>query len=130
MKRPFRRRAPACALAEGVLLRAAAFFASCGIPKIERVLSYNAFAYRKSRAFKDAVATLGAQQRFIKPHCPWTNGKVERFNRILQAEWAFRQVFTSSAERTHALDPWLKYYNTERIHTGIGSTPLQRVSPI
>ncbi|WP_104177908.1 leucine zipper domain-containing protein [Cryobacterium sp. Y50] len=115
--------------AAGVLLRAAAFFASCGIPTIERVLFDNACAYRKSRAFKDAVTTLGAQQRFIKPHCPWTNGKVERFNRTLQAEWAYRQVFTNSTERTHALDPWLKCYNTERIHTGIGSTPLQRVSP-
>ncbi|TFD68569.1 transposase [Cryobacterium gelidum] len=78
--------------AAGGLLRAAAFFASCGIPKIERVLSDNAFAYRKSRVFKDAVTTLGAQQRFIKPHCPLTNGKVERFNRTLQAEWAYRQV--------------------------------------
>lgn len=115
--------------AAGVLRRAAAFFASCGIPKIERVLSDNAFAYRNSQAFKDAVTDLGAQQRFIKPHCPWTNGKVERFNRTLQAEWAYRQVFTSSAERTQALDPWLNYYNTERIHTGIGTTPLQRVSP-
>ncbi|WP_183323253.1 IS481 family transposase [Cryobacterium roopkundense] len=115
--------------AAGVLLRAAAFFASCGIPKIERVLSDNAFAYRNSQAFKDAVATLGAQQRFIKPHCPWTNGKVERFNRTLQTEWAYRQVFTSSAQRTQALDPWLNYYNTERIHTGIGTTPIKRVSP-
>ena len=115
--------------AAGVLRRAAAFFASCGIPKIERVLSDNAFAYRNSQAFKDAVADLGAQQRFIKPHCPWTNGKVERFNRTLQAEWAYRQIFTSSAERTQALDPWLTYYNTERIHTGIGTTPLRRVSP-
>ena len=69
--------------AAGVLLRAAAFFTSCGIPIIERILSDNAFAYRKTRAFKDAVTTLGAQQRFIKPHCPWTNGKVERFNRTL-----------------------------------------------
>jgi hypothetical protein len=46
-----------------------------------------------------------------------------------QAEWAYRQIFTSSAERTQALDPWLNYYITERIHTGIGTTPLQRASP-
>jgi transposase InsO family protein len=71
------------ATAAGVLLRAAEFFASCGIPRIERILSDNAFAYRKSTAFKAAVSQLGAQQRFIKPHCPWTNGKVERFNRTL-----------------------------------------------
>lgn len=113
----------------GVLTRAAAFFASCGIPQIERVISDNAFAYRRSQAFKDAVAELGAEQRFIKPHCPWTNGKVERLNRTLATEWAYRQVFTSNTERRAALAPWLKYYNTERIHTGIGATPISRLSP-
>lgn len=45
------------------------------------MLSDNAFVYRNSVAFKEAVASLGAEQRFIKPHCPWTNGKVERLNR-------------------------------------------------
>jgi transposase InsO family protein len=115
--------------AAGVLLRAAAFFAENGIPRIERVISDNAFAYRKSAEFKDAVAQIGAVQRFIKPHCPWTNGKIERLNRTLATEWAYRQVFTSNAERAAALDPWLNYYNTERIHTGIGGTPINRVSP-
>lgn len=115
--------------AAGVLLRAAAFFAACGIPKIERVLSDNALAYRKSAAFKQAIADLGAEQRFIKPHCPWTNGKVERLNRTLQTEWAYRQIFSSNQARNDALAPWLNYYNTERIHTGIGATPLSRVTP-
>lgn len=115
--------------AAGVLLRAAKFFTACGIPKIERVLSDNAFAYRLSTDFKDAVAALGAEQRFIKPHCPWTNGKVERLNRTLATEWAYRQPFTSNQDRTDALAPWLNHYNTERIHTGIGTTPINRVSP-
>lgn len=115
--------------AAAVLLRAAEFFASCGIPKIERVISDNAFAYRLSTDFKNAVAELGAEQRFIKPHCPWTNGKVERLNRTLATEWAYRQIFTSNQERTSALAPWLNHYNTERIHTGIGATPISRVTP-
>jgi transposase InsO family protein len=46
--------------------------------------------YRKSRAFKGAVTALGVQQRFIKPCCLWTNGQVERFNRMLQAAWPYR----------------------------------------
>ena len=37
------------------------------------------------------------------PHCPWQNGKVERFNRTLATEWAYRQVFTTNDERTAAL---------------------------
>lgn len=115
--------------AAGFLTRAAAYFAGHGIGRIERVITDNALAYRNSNAFRQAVADLGAVQRFIKPHCPWTNGKAERFNRTLQTEWAYRRAFASSNHRQAALAPWLEHYNTERIHTGIGTTPINRVSP-
>jgi len=108
--------------AAGFLLRAAGFFAEHGIP-IREVITDNAFAYRHSLAFRDAVGVLGAKQRFIKPHCPWQNGKVERFNRTLQVEWAYRQPFTSNTERAAALDPWLEHYNTDRGHTALGGLP-------
>ncbi|CAA9271862.1 MAG: Mobile element protein [uncultured Arthrobacter sp.] len=115
--------------AAGFLTRAGAFFNACGIERIERILTDNAFAYRNSAAFQQAAADLGAVQRFIKPHCPWTNGKAERFNRTLATEWAYARTYTSNTDRTHALDPWLRHYNTERIHTGIGTTPINRVTP-
>ncbi len=35
-----------------------------------------------------SFADLGARQTFIRPHCPWQNGKVERLNRTLHTEWA------------------------------------------
>ncbi len=117
------------ATAAGFLMRAAAYFASHGIPRVARVLSDNALAYRNSAAFKGAVATLGARQKFIKPHCPWQNGKVERFNRTLAAEWAYRQPFTSNQARAKALAPWLEHYNTGQIHSSHGLTPAARVSP-
>ena len=60
------------------------------------VITDNAFAYRHSLAFGQAAAAVGARQLFIKPHCPWQNGKVERFNRTLQTEWAYSQIFTSN----------------------------------
>ena len=56
-------------------------------------------------------------------HCPWQNGKVERFNRTLQIEWAYRQVFVSNTERSHAPAPWLENYNTRRRHTALGDQP-------
>ena len=65
------------------ILRAAEHFATHGIPTIERVITDNHFSYRKSNAVKDAMTTLGATQKFIQPHCPWPNGKVEKFNRTL-----------------------------------------------
>ena len=56
--------------------------------------------------------------------------KVERLNRTLQTEWAYRQVFTSNDERTAALQPWLDYYNHRRRHTAIGGLPpISRLSP-
>jgi len=108
--------------AASFLLRAARFYASHGIT-VREVISDNAYAYRHSNDFKAALAALGARQLFIKPHCPWQNGKVERFNRTLQNEWAYRQPFTSNDQRTSALDPWLDYYNNERNHHGIGGKP-------
>ena len=95
---------PTCA---GFIARAAAFFAGHGITSIERVITDNHFSYRKSTHVKAAVEAVGAKHKFIRPHCPWQNGKVERFNRTLATEWAYRQVFTSNDERAAALAPWL-----------------------
>ncbi|MBN9173578.1 MAG: transposase, partial [Microbacterium sp.] len=61
---------------------------------------------------------------------PWQNGKVERFNRTLQTEWAYRQPFTSNDDRTAALDPWLEHYNTGRRHSALGGNPpISRLQP-
>ena len=40
----------------------------------------NALAYRRSRAFRTAVAEIAADQRFTRAYRPQTNGKAERFN--------------------------------------------------
>ena len=113
----------------GFLERAAVFFATCGITRIERVMTDNAFAYRLSHDFQAALARLGARQVLIRPHCPWQNGKVERLNRTLQREWAYSQVFSSNAERATALPEWLEYYNTRRRHSALGGrAPISRLS--
>lgn len=110
------------------LRRAATYFAAHGIGHIERVMTDNAWAYRYSLGH--VVDQLRAKQLFIRPHCPWQNGKVERLNRTLQSEWAYRQVFTSNAERAAALAPWLEYYNNRRRHSALGGRPpISRLSP-
>lgn len=118
---------PTCA---GFILRAAEYLAGHGITQIERVITDNHFSYRKSKAVADAISALGAKHKFIKPHCPWQNGKVERFNRTLQVEWAYRQTFLTNADRTAALAPWLEFYNTQRRHSALGGLPpISRLSP-
>ncbi len=114
--------------AAGVLQRAIAFSATLGV-RVERVISDNAFAYRHSTAFRDIINAHGITQKFIRPHCPWTNGKVERLNRTLATEWAYARAFTSNAERAAALPAWIDSYNLNRHHLGIrGQTPIDRIN--
>lgn len=60
----------------GFLARAAACFASQRIDRIERVMIDNHFSYRHASAVAEVIAALGARHMFIRPHCPWQNGKV------------------------------------------------------
>ena len=103
------------------LTRAIASFTAHGITGIERLMTDNAWAYRWS--LRDICAAHRITQTFIKPHCPWQNGKVERLNRTLATEWAYRQIYTSNDERAAALAPWLEYYNTRRRHSALGGLP-------
>ena len=119
------------ATAAAFLLRAAAFFTAHGITRIERVITDNAFAYRNSTAFRQAVATLGARQKFTRPHCPWQNGKAERLNRTL----ADRMGLPPDLHQQHRAHRrprtgWLTYYNTQRPHTALGGhPPISRLTP-
>ncbi|PZF79098.1 IS481 family transposase [Jiangella anatolica] len=116
---------PTCAV---FLQRAIDYFAVHGITRIERLMTDNAWAYRWS--LRDVCAAHDIRQKFIRPHCPWQNGKVERLNRTLQTEWAYRQAFATNDERTAALAPWLEHYNTERRHSALGGRPpISRLLP-
>ena len=106
----------------GFFARAIVFFADHGVT-IERLMTDNAWSYRRGRRLRELLEHHAITHKFIRPHCPWQNGKVERFNRTLATEWAYRQVFTTNDERTAAFAPWLHRYNTERRHTAIGGHP-------
>ncbi|MFE2654735.1 IS481 family transposase, partial [Streptomyces sp. NPDC018007] len=113
----------------GFLTRAAAFFHRQGIPRIERVLTDNAWAYRKGLAWRNALADLGATGKLTRAYRPQTNGKVERFNRTLLDEWAYIRPYTANTERTDALADFLHTYNHHRSHTALGGhPPITRVN--
>ena len=112
----------------GVPARAIDYFASHGITTIERLMTDNAWAYRYS--LRELCAAAGIKQVFIRPHCPWRNGKVERLNRTLLTEWAYRQVFLTNDQRSAALAPWHEHYNTRRRHSALGGLPpISRLRP-
>jgi transposase InsO family protein len=110
--------------------RAVAELHALGITRIEALMTDNAWNYTHSNRLAEILNELGVRHVLIKPHCPWQNGKVERFNRTLQTEWAYRQVFDTNADRTEALAPWLEHYNTHRRHDALGGQPpISRLSP-
>ena len=109
--------------------RALEEFAAHGIT-IAEVMTDNHWSYTRSASLAALLADERIKHRLIKPHCPWQNGKVERFNRTLQTEWAYRRVFATNAQRRRALAPWLENYNTRRRHSALGGhPPISRLSP-
>jgi transposase InsO family protein len=116
--------------AAGFLTRAAHFYASHGIQHLEAVMTDNHWSYTHSRAVRAALTGIGAAHLTIRPHCPWQNGKVERFHRTLQTEWAYRQIYRSNHQRTQALEQWLHHYNHRRKHSSLGRRPpISRLTP-
>ena len=112
------------ASAASALLDAAVWFAGHGV-RIERVLTDNACAYT-SAAYGGALGTLDAQHRRTRAYRPQTNGKAERFIKTLLAEWAYRRLYRTNAERLADLPGWVDHYNTERTHTALGDiTPME-----
>lgn len=97
---------------------------------VDAVMTDNHWSYTRSSSLRVLLAAKHIKHVLIRAHCPWQNGKVERFNRTLQTEWAYRHVFTTNTERSTALAPWLDTYNNRRRHSAIGGLPpISRLSP-
>ncbi len=108
------------------LERALAAFSAKGVT-VKRILTDNGGNYR-SRAFADVAQVHSIRLKRTRPYRPQTNGKAERFNRILQNEWAYSRPFTSNTERLDELTRYLDYYNYRRPHGGIdGAVPASRL---
>ena len=107
--------APACA---AFLQRMLAWFRRRGV-RIRRLLTDNAMAYR-AHVFCRVCCRWAVRYRFTRPYRPQTNGKAERFIQTLLREWAYRRPSRSSARRTAALGPYLRFYNHRRPHASLG----------
>jgi transposase InsO family protein len=107
--------APACAT---FLQRTLAWFRRRGI-RMRRLLTDNAMAYRAG-VVAAVCQRWTVRHRFTRPYRPQTNGKAERFIQTLLREWAYRVPYRSSARRTAALAPYLRFYNHRRPHTSLG----------
>jgi transposase InsO family protein len=108
------------------MARAVAHFTSIGVT-IARVLTDNGSCYR-SHDFAKVLSDNGIRHKRTRPYRPQTNGKVERFNRTLQEEWAYARPYASEQERVTAFPDFLHTYNHHRGHTALsGASPADRV---
>lgn len=102
--------------------RCAAWFASIGI-SCERVLTDNGSCY-KSKLWHQACAATGTVVKKTRPYRPQTNGKIERFHRILLEEWAYIRPWNSETERHHHYSGFIHFYNHHRSHGALNwATP-------
>ena len=108
--------------AAGFWERAAAWYQSIGIEP-QRVLTDNGSCY-KSGLWHRACAKTGTAVKKTRPRRPQTNGKVERFHRILLEKWAYIRPWTSDTQRTSAYNGFIHFYNHHREHGSLGwATP-------
>ncbi len=109
--------------AAGFWARAVDWFAGLGVI-VERVLTDNGACY-KSRLWHQTCDRLGVKVKKTRPRRPQTNGKVERFHRILLEEWAYIRAWTSEGRRAHGYVKFIHFYNHHRSHGALGwATPM------
>jgi transposase InsO family protein len=104
--------------AAGFWKRAASWFNHIGIT-CERVITDNGSCYR-SGLWHRACAATDTTVKKTRPRRPQTNGKVERFHRILLEEWAYICDWTSEQQRRTGYDQFMHFYNQHRSHGALG----------
>lgn len=72
------------------------------------------------------VERISKSHRYTRVGKPNDNAHIERFNRTIQEECLDKLIPTPEIFNK-ALRKYLKYYNTERIHLSIKTTPMQMV---
>ena len=105
--------------------RGRAGFGVHGITRIDGIVTDNGAC---SRAEAFARALLGSRHQRITPTRPATNGKVQRYNRILSEEFLYTHTWLSEAQRRDALTVWNIQNKYHRPHGAAdGQPPAPRV---
>jgi len=127
--------------AGGAMLRAGKWFDIHGI-EIETMMSDNGGEYtstyghkrpknRAKHVFEMMLAYEGIKHIYIKPYRPQTNGKIERFWKILRDELLPGLKSLKIEEFNEKLKQFMYYYNYLRPHGGIKYlTPLQKLESV
>lgn len=112
------------------------FFLAHGV-RPERVMTDNGVEFtaftsqkaKKTHFFETMLHIVGIQHIYTRPYHPQTNGKVERFWKIVDRECIFHSnLGQTSSTLSDELNSFLYRYNYERRHGGLNyTTPLDRL---
>ncbi len=95
-------------------------------------IEFTAFTSQKAKRthfFETMLNIVGIDHTYTKPYHPQSNGKIERFWKILRQECLIHLNFGQTLDTlTTELNAFLYYYNYERRHGALNySTPLDRL---
>ena len=91
--------------------------------KMEEVLTDRGFVFYSWHGinrFERYLETEGIHHTHARPHHPQTLGKVEAVNKQIQKELIHRERFRGASDAEAAITKWVKIYNYERTHQGLG----------
>lgn len=105
---------------------------------IKKLLSDNGLEFtthhlvsRHLHSFEVMLAKLSIIHKYTRVRRPQTNGKIERFWRIINDNFFFKHTFTSNKDFHMKFMDWLAFYNLKRPHGGIGKlTPMQKLEKL
>jgi len=108
--------------------------------EIEKLMSDNGTEYtsvfgkksgREKHVFEIMLSFVEIEHVYIKPYTPKTNGKIERFWKILRAEFLCGLNNLTSEEFNGKLKQFMYYYNYLRPHGGIKyQTPFEKLKSV
>ncbi|MFA6911310.1 MAG: IS3 family transposase [Candidatus Cloacimonadaceae bacterium] len=70
--------------------------------------------------FEELLTNLHVEHLLTKPQSPQTNGKIESWHRNIQRELMRQVQFETVEAAQKAITEYVRYYNYERVHMGIG----------
>lgn len=121
------------------MLKGCRWFGLHGI-EVEKLMSDNGTEYtsvfgkiqgRQMHVFEIILSYAGIKHVYTKPYTPKTNGKIERFWRILKTEFLPGLSNLAVEEFNAKLKKFMYYYNYLRPHGGIKyKTPLEKLKSV
>jgi len=91
--------------------------------KMEEILTDRGFVFyswRGANRFERYLEVEWIHNTHARAHHPQTLGKIEAANKNIQKELIRREEFKSVSGAETAIDKWVKIYNYERTHQGLG----------